>query len=212
MAEKKTFSSLAQKKKPQIVKPVHHQPKRESLWKKLAPGIMIVTISVLVSGSIPFVKAHYDKQEQVNVSQREAEQLPKTDTTSLDPFVWTTRLKIEDIKLHHRLSVAARTDNRIEVSGRISPQEVDGWEKFLAWYDTKEGFPALHHTVTADAVSGNIPELKSVWFHDDPVAYFQDGTFGSAGSILQDGWTIKNIEAWAVLIERDGAMVSLSYH
>lgn len=211
MAEIKTFSSLAQMKKPEVIEPVVKTPPRESLLKKLGPSVLVIMLAVVVSGSIPFVKAHYDKKEATNISQREVEQQPKTNTENLDPFVWTTRLKVEDVKLHHRLKVSATPDNKVEISGSISPKEVENWEKFLAWYDTKDGFPALHHTVSANAVSGDIPELKSVWFHKDPIAYFQDGTFGSAGSILQDGWTIKNIEAWAVLIERDGAMVTLSY-
>lgn len=218
MSQMKTFSSLAQKPQQQTKSQTQTRPKSEihkkldkGLWSKIGPSVIGIVLAVVVSGSIPFVKASYQDAEHTPTKLIQPVTTADIKVDNIEPFIWTARLKVEDLKLHHRLTLQSDTQNRIEVLGKISPQEELQWNAFLTWYDTKEGFPKLVPQVTADAVSGNIPDLKSVWFHKDPVAYFQDGSFGGVGSVLQDGWEIKNIEPWAILIERDGAKISIAY-
>ena len=164
--------------------------------------LAIVAITPLSLKLMP--KAHTDTQEVV-VTEK---QMPAKYT---DAYIWTAKLKLEDLKLNHRLKINSNDANSIKIDGNISPQEVGRWEEFLNWYHGKEGFPMLTHSVNASAIEGNIPELKSVWFNNSPTAYFADGSFGKIGSVLNDGWKIVSIEAWAVFVERDGTTITLAY-
>ena len=129
----------------------------------------------------------------------------------IDAYMWTAKLKLEDLKLNHRLKITSNDQTEIRIDGNISVQETSNWNIFLKWYETKEGFPKLVHAVNTSETKGNIPELKSVWFDASPTAYFTDGRFGNIGTVFEDGWKIVGIEAWAVFIEREGTMITLNY-
>lgn len=129
----------------------------------------------------------------------------------LEAFAWTARLKLEDLKLNHRLKIATSIEEGLVIKGKISTEEVSSWNEFLAWYEEKPEFPALALDVTTDAKTGNIPTLESVWFDKKPTAYFADGSFGNEGTILSDGWQIVDIESWAVFIRRKGTTITLPY-
>ncbi len=133
------------------------------------------------------------------------------DKNYIDAFVWTAKLKLEDLQLNHRLQIKVANQSKLEVSGNISQKELPKWQRFLSWYDTKQGFPELKHVVNTTETVGNIPELETVWFDANPTAYFADGSSGNAGSILEDGWEIVNIEAWAVFIKRNGTVITLAF-
>jgi len=165
-------------------------------------GLVVVAITPLSLKLMP--KAHTDTQNIVVVEK----QAP---AKYMDAFIWTAKLKLEDLKLNHRLKINSDDSSSMKIDGDISQQEVERWQEFLNWYDGKEGFPVLSHSINVSTIEGNIPELKSVWFNNRPTVYFTDGRFGTIGTIFDDGWKIVSIEAWAVFIERDGALITLSY-
>lgn len=174
----------------------------------LVLGVLFATsIGAMMAVGVPNnIKAvYFDAPKTVQVQNTVVK--PKF----MDAFVWTAKLKLEDLKLNHRLQVSVGEASELVVKGNISKEETQNWQTFLSWYESKDGFPNLQHSVETTATSGNIPELKSVWFDTNPTAYFTDGRSGNIGTLFEDGWKIVSIEAWAVFVERDGNTIMLNY-
>lgn len=175
-------------------------------WLALA-FLSAISIGVMLAVGIPEnIKQAYSKSPQ-GLQEQKVIVTPRF----MEAFVWTTKLKLEDLKLNHRLQVTTNDANDVVINGNISKQEAPNWQAFLGWYESKDGFPVLTHNVNTNATSGNIPELKSVWFDTKPTVYFTDGRSGNIGTSFEDGWKIINIEAWAVFVERNGNTVMLQY-
>ncbi len=134
-----------------------------------------------------------------------------TDQNHDEAFAWTVRVKLEDLQLNHKLRVAPTADGSIRVFGNIADSELPRWTSFLQWYDTTSSFPPLIRDVSRAKVGNDIPQIKSVWLDDNPSVFFKDGTVGSIGSNIKAGWKIVEINDVSVMIERDGAIISLTY-
>ena len=178
-----------------------------SPWFVALASLSALSIGVMLFGGVP----KNIKETYLATPQIVAEQEATVQSKFMDAFVWTTKLKLEDLKLNHRLQVSASETNELKIKGNISKQEAKNWKAFLDWYEAKDGFPKLNHYVEASATTSNIPELKSVWFDTKPTAYFTDGRSGSIGTSFEDGWEIVSIEAWAVFVQRNGTTVMLQY-
>lgn len=178
-----------------------------SPWLLALACVSALSIGVMLFVGIPKnIKENYFFEPQIVEEQKLV-----VPSKFMDAFVWTTKLKLEDLKLNHRLQVSTNATNDLVIKGNISKQESENWKAFLGWYEAKDGFPKLNHYVQTSATTSNIPELKSVWFDTKPTAYFTDGRSGSIGTSFEDGWQIVSIEAWAVFVERNGTTVMLQY-
>lgn len=189
-------------------KPELEKSSKDSFW---VSSFLMVILAIIVSGLVPFVNAHLSNSDAKQTKAVDEQLSLKTPIEHVEAYVWTTKLKVEELNLHHRLDVKATNKNSIIVDGKISKEEAGDWDTFLKWYESKADFPPLSHKVEATAISGNIPKLQSVWFNEEPTAYFKDGSFGSIGTVIQDGWEIKGIEPWAVFVERDNAIITLNF-
>ena len=176
-------------------------------WLVVLASLSVMSALFMATVGMP----HNIKQTHFEEPVVAAEKTIITTNKFTDAFIWTTKLKLEDLKLNHRLQVSANNANDLVIKGNISKEEADNWQAFLNWYASKEGFPNLKHHVETSAISSNIPELKSVWFDKNPTAYFIDGRSGNIGTAFEDGWRIVSIEAWAVFVERNGTTVMLQY-
>lgn len=181
-----------------------------SLFGKILMGIACIVIAFSSYIIMPHFLSQF-KQSSPRLQIAEQETKQTIPLKHLDAYLWTAKLKLEDLKLNHRLAISLSDENNLRITGIISMQETANWQSFQEWYKTKEGFPKLVHSVNANASSGDIPELKSVWFDANPTAYFVDGRFGKIGAVLDDGWKIVSIEAWAVFVERNGTTIALNY-
>ncbi len=181
-----------------------------SVLGKIGTAIAAIIIVFSVYYMTPYILNFLSSQKtQVTVIQS-----PVTKPLSakhLEAYLWTAKLKLEDLKLNHRLKISLSDGNELKIDGSISKNELPNWNDFQTWYATKEGFPKLTHSVSTTATVGDIPELKSVWFDATPTAYFVDGRSGNIGTVLNDGWKIISIEAWAVFVERNGTTITLNY-
>ena len=128
-----------------------------------------------------------------------------------EAFAWTIRTRLEDLKLNHRLRVLPTGDGSIRVYGNISDAELPRWTAFLQWYDTTSDFPPLIRDVNRTSVDRNLPQIKSVWLDQKPTVFFKDGSVANIGSQIKDGWRVVDINAASIMLERDGAVVSLTY-
>lgn len=139
-----------------------------------------------------------------NTAQAPAQDIDKA-------FAWTVRVKLEDLKLNHKLRASTTSDGSIRVFGNISDKELPRWTSFLQWYDTSSNFPPLIRDVSRVGVDNNLPKIKSVWIDDNPSVFFKNGVVGNVGSKIKDGWKIVDISNSSVMIERDGTVVSLTF-
>lgn len=184
-----------------------HPSKSISPWLLALASVSALSIGVMMSVGLPKnIKSNYFDTPQIVEKQEVA-----VEAKFMDAFVWTTKLKLEDLKLNHRLQVSASATNDLVIKGNISKQEAENWKAFLDWYEGKDGFPKLSHYVESSATTSNIPELKSVWFDSKPTAYFTDGRSGNIGTSFEDGWEIVSIEPWAVFVQRNGTTIMLQY-
>lgn len=138
--------------------------------------------------------------------------IPTSENQSHDrAYAWSVKVKLEDLGLNHKLRADTTNEGSIRVYGSISDKELPRWTNFLQWYDTKTSFPPLIRDVSRTDVDTNLPKIKSVWIDDKPSVFFKDGTVGNIGSSIKGGWKIVDITNSAVMIERDGSVVSLTY-
>lgn len=180
--------------------------------KKIISSILGIALAVGISGSIPFLSAKISQDNVQPIEQDADTPASAPDITQhQEAFAWTAKLKLQELMLHHRLDITTTQTDGLEIKGSISLQEKERWTQFLDWYEARESFPELKHQVSTTAVSGNIPNLKSVWFGSNPTAYFQDGSFGNVGTYIQDGWKVVGIEPWGVFVERDAVVITLGY-
>lgn len=135
-----------------------------------------------------------------------------TPTKEIDEaFAWTVRVKLEDLKLNHKLRATPTSDGSIRVYGNISDKELPRWTNFLQWYDSSAHFPPLIRDISRVGIDNNLPKIKSVWLDSNPSVFFKDGVVGGVGSKIKDGWKIVDINNSSVMIERDGTVVSLTF-
>jgi len=126
-------------------------------------------------------------------------------------YAWTVRVKLEDLQLNHKLRVSSTADGSIRIYGNVSDKELPRWTSFLQWYDTTKNFPPLIRDVSRANMGTDLPQIKSVWLDDNPSVFFKDGTVGKVGSNIKAGWKIVSIDDASIMIERDGAIISLTY-
>lgn len=189
---------------------VMDEEQRDSFFKKLLSSLIAVILVFSIYAVSPHILGWLNGTKEQTVTIQPVTQEP-ANKAYLDAYIWTAKLKLEDFKLNHRLQITATGQDQLQIIGDISTQEISNWKSFLKWYESKEGFPILNHTVNFNAITGNIPVLKSVWFDATPTAYFTDGSSGSIGTVLKNGWKIVGIEAWAIFVERNGTTITLSY-
>lgn len=190
------------------------EPAEKTSHASLIANILTAFAAIVIIVSVFVMTPHFanyfkqSEKQALNSIAKPEEQVPPA---HLEAYLWTAKLKLEDLKLNHRLDIGLSDTRTLKIEGNISKQEVPSWNSFQNWYESKEGFPKLDHKVSTNAKTGDIPELKSVWFDATPTAYFADGRFGNIGTVLNDGWKIVSIEAWAVFVERNGTTITLSY-
>jgi hypothetical protein len=182
----------------------------DSFFKKMLVSAIAVTLVFSVYAISPKILGMLTDGNEQAVTIQPVVQEP-TATAYIDAYIWTAKLKLEDFKLNHRLQITANGQDQLQIFGDISTQEIPNWERFVNWYESKDGFPKLDHKVSFGATTGNIPVLRSVWFDAKPTAYFADGSSGSLGTVLENGWKIVGIESWAIFVERNGTTITLSY-
>lgn len=187
-----------------------NEEQTDSFFKKMLSSLIAVTLVFSIYAISPkIIEMLKGANEQAAIVQPIVQEPEATAYT--DAYIWTAKLKLEDFKLNHRLQIIENGHDQLQIFGDISTQEIPNWKNFVSWYESKEGFPKLDHKVSFGATTGNIPVLRSVWFDAKPTAYFADGSSGSLGTVLENGWKIVGIEAWAIFVERNGTTIILSY-
>jgi len=136
---------------------------------------------------------------------------PTSEKGKLESFSWTARTKLEDLKLNHRLRVSATATGSLRIFGNISDGELPRWTNFLQWYDSNPTFPPLIRDVNRQNINKDLPKISSVWIDDNPSVVFNDGVVANVGSEIRGGWRVVSIDTAAVVIERDGSVISLTY-
>ena len=168
-------------------------------------GILLLgTVGALVG--LPIIGQLMDAGDDTRNSTRTTVSSQYTEA-----YTWAVRSKLEDLNLHHRLRAISGTDGAINVIGQISSKEEKRWNSFREWYQARTGYPVLKDDVRVSEAARDLPEIKSVWLDQSPTVFFQDGSKGGIGERIADGWTIVYIDRTAVLIERDGATITLAY-
>lgn len=176
---------------------------------------IIYSIAAGFLGTVAEAGSRVASTMQYGIEQTSSKILGTVSTAPNQPhdqaFAWTVRVKLEDLKLNHKLRADSTNDGSIRVYGNISDKELPRWTSFLQWYDTTSNFPPLIRDVSRAKVGSNLPQIKSVWLDDNPSVFFKDGVVGSIGSSIKGGWKIVDINDGSVMIERDGAIISLTY-
>ena len=122
-----------------------------------------------------------------------------------------TRVKLEDLGLNRTLNVIVIDEKTIKITGKVGTGFTRRYETFKRWYEARENFPVLVDEVERIKTLGFIPNIESVWFGEVATAHFDDGSSGSIGSKVGNGWEILKIDELAIALHRNGEVISLEY-
>ena len=153
------------------------------------------------------------------INEAEPEVQPQLSGTSgtitkekyIEAFVWVARGKLEDLGINQSLKVTGADDEKIEITGTIISNQKGRYEIFKSWFADNENFPELLDEVEVLEVWGSLPGVKSVWLGEPALAYFDDGTTGRIGEEIGDGWEIVKIDQAAILLHKNGTLISMDY-
>ncbi len=111
-----------------------------------------------------------------------------------------------------RVSVSG---NVLSVSGRIPRTSMVSWNSVLKWLDETYGRQAiLSSTVEFFTEDGKDPvklRLQSVWFGEKPYIILEDGAHYHVGSLLDNGWTVKEIGEEKIVLARGDQTFAIAY-
>lgn len=127
-----------------------------------------------------------------------------------EQFVWAVKIKLEDLKLSHKVTANAMDNGSIRIRGTIGDNDTANWNSFLYWYDQRKGFPTAVRDVKRDKQESDLPKVKSIWMEEPATAFFQDGTSATIGEKLWFDWVVVDITRAGVVLERDGSRLELS--
>lgn len=92
---------------------------------------------------------------------------------------------------------------RINVAGRLGPDDASAWNGVRQWFDRHYG-TARVLTTTIDIAAPARPnlELQAVWLGDHPYIIDGDGKRRHPGSAVADGWTLETIDRDRITLSR----------
>ncbi len=129
----------------------------------------------------------------------------------LEAFAWVARGRLEDLGIHHSLTVNAAGPNHIEITGQITEQQSGRYEVFKSWFKKQENYPELRDKVEKVEVFGLLPGVKSVWLGEKLMAFFDDGSSGGIGERIGENWEIVDIDQAEIILQRDGTIIAMEY-
>ena len=129
----------------------------------------------------------------------------------MNAFVWTTRVRLEDLGLGKSLKVSSTPDGKILIRGALLPNHLGRYNIFKGWFQSRESYPPLVDEVSFIKTSGLFPKIRSVWLGDEPTIHLANGKNAKVGSTFGDGWTVVEIGRLAMTLERNGTIIELSY-
>jgi hypothetical protein len=133
------------------------------------------------------------------------------DAAALEAFAWRARAQLEDLGLNRGLRIASGAPGALKITGSINETQSSAWNEFLRWYDGNSDFPKLIREVSRSEIDTGLPALQSVWLDGEPTVYFKDGASAKVGETVSGDWTIREITAASVTVERDGSTVALTF-
>ncbi|MGI9350883.1 MAG: SctD/MshK family protein [Rhizobiaceae bacterium] len=171
--------------------------------------VLAVTVSAIANLAIPSFLDSSPTDTKLEQQDGSAGLITRKDY--LESFAWAARIKLEDFSLQHSLTVTATNNGGLLVNGMVFQEHTDRYEHFKQWYLGRENFPPLQEDIQFVAAPTPVPELKSVWFGETAIAFFNDGSSGSIGETIGNGWKILKIEETGIVLEQDGSIVSMEY-
>ena len=186
--------------------------------KSLRTVMVVAAVSAVVGVTLPAIAnlklqpAKSEKQLEASVETPSQTRIGAlSEAEYLEAFVWVARGKLEDLGIHHTLSVKVSGPNHIEISGNIAESFSGRYELFKHWFNNRENFPELQDKVQKVEVFGAIPGVKSVWLGEKQLAFFDDGSSGGVGAMIGEGWEILKIDQLEIVLQREGTVVAVEY-
>lgn len=130
----------------------------------------------------------------------------------LDAYVWTTRVRLDDLGLGRMLKVSSTEDGKILIKGTLLGAHAGRYSIFKGWFQSRTTYPPLIDEVEFLKLSGVFPKVVSVWLGDNPLVHLDNGKNARIGNTLGDGWKIVEIGRLAMMLERDGTVIELAYN
>ena len=181
----------------------------------VAIAAMLVGLSLVKNLAIAATSFGAGVVATVGASARSAPALPtsaalrtgEANVGALD----AARQRLGELGLGPFVQLSAAADGSLQAAGEAPAQSKAAWTSFLSWYDSTGERPVLIRNATVSDGPPTYPKLASVWLNAPATVYFADGASARQGELGPDGWRVVGIAEAGVLIERNGAQVTLSF-
>jgi hypothetical protein len=143
---------------------------------------------------------------QQKITEDKSNEPPRIDDVARD---LSARLEAAGL---HALK-AAVVEDRLMVTGELEMRDSDTWTAVQRWFDQTYGRRVIlgSHVNIGEARTTPPLTLQAVWYGANPYVIATDGAHYYEGTVLQSGWTVREIDANRVLLVRGGESVALDY-
>jgi hypothetical protein len=111
----------------------------------------------------------------------------------------------------HMLHIST-VDDRLVVTGKLNRQEAAAWTTIQQWFDQTYGDFVLTANVTVgDGQDTPSFQLQAVWYGDQPYVIASDGERYYQGSVLDNGWVIREVDEDRLLLSKGSETLVVTY-
>jgi hypothetical protein len=111
----------------------------------------------------------------------------------------------------HTLHIST-VDGRLAVTGKLNREEAVAWTAIQQWFDQAYADFVLTANVTVgDGRDMPTFQLQAVWYGDQPYVIAGDGERYYQGTILDNGWAIKEVDEDRLLLSKGNETLVVTY-
>ena len=130
--------------------------------------------------------------------------------SGVEAIVGGLRSRLGEAGLAHLVEASAGSDGTVLVSGEIGEEHTASWRRVLRWYDSVPRAPGLVNAVRV-GTPPEMPAIASVWLMGEREVTLASGERLRVGDRARGGWTVVAIENDGVVLNRNGADVTLAF-
>jgi hypothetical protein len=130
---------------------------------------------------------------------------PRTDGPAV------SKAKLADLGLGEDIIVQTGEGGSLLVQGNVPTARWNEWQAFRSWYDQQLGMPTLVSSVTMAPKLVELRPIASVQLHKPETVFFATGTPAKIGDVIEEGWTLTEIDAEGLTLERSNEVIRIRF-
>jgi hypothetical protein len=177
---------------------------------------LILAVSIVVARGFASSARAPTAEGSTRVAFTDRAEIPQS-TTNEQAATTTMDHAMRDLTDHlaraniHMLHIST-VDDRLVVTGKLNRQEAVAWAAVQQWFDQTYGDFVLTANVTVgDGQDTPSFQLQAVWYGDQPYVIGSDGERYYQGSVLDNGWVIREVDEDRLLLNKGSETLVVTY-